>query len=51
MKTELLFQQLELPADAGLRGMQLPRGRRDVETAFVYRHEIAQLLEFHCPRI
>ena len=51
LKTELLLQQLELPADAGLRGMQLPRGGRDVESVFVYRHEVAQLLEFHCSRI
>jgi hypothetical protein len=27
--------------------VQLPRGGRDVQSVFVDRHEIAQLLEFH----
>ena len=47
LKAELLLQQLELPADAGLRGVQLPGGGRDVEAILVDRHEIAQLLQFH----
>jgi hypothetical protein len=27
--------------------MQLPRGGRDVQSVFVDRYEVAQLLEFH----
>src|SRR5580693_6118044 len=31
LKAELLLQKLELPADSGLRGMQLPRSRSDIQ--------------------
>jgi hypothetical protein len=51
LKAEFLFQHFELPADAGLRSVQLARRGRDVEAILVNRHEIAQLLEFHMPRI
>ena len=49
LKSELLLQQLQLPAHAGLGGMQLPRGRGDVQTVFVHCDQIAQLLELHEP--
>ena len=51
LKTEFLFQQFELAADAGLRCVQLARGSRDVEAILVNCHEIAQLLKFHDARI
>ena len=47
LESELFLQQFQLAADAGLRGMQLPRGGGDVQSIFVNRYEIAQLLEFH----
>jgi hypothetical protein len=39
--SEFFLQELELPAHTGLRGMQLARGGRDVESVLVNRHEIA----------
>jgi hypothetical protein len=39
--------KLQLPAHAGLRGVQLACGGRDVEPVLVNRHEVAQLLELH----
>ena len=47
LKSEFLLEQLQLPADPRLRGVQLPGGGRDVQAVFVDRHEISQLLEFH----
>ena len=47
LESELLLEQLELPADAGLRGVQLPCRGRDVEPVLVDRNEIAQLLKLH----
>ena len=47
LEAEFLLQQLELAADSGLRGVQLPRGRGDVQAVFMNCHEIAQLLELH----
>ena len=47
LKSEFLLEQLQLAADAGLRGVQLPGGGRDVEAVLVDRHEVAQLLELH----
>ena len=47
LESELLFEQLQLPADTRLRGVQLPGGGRDVEAILVDRHEVAQLLQFH----
>ena len=47
LNTEVLFQQLQLAADAGLRGMQLACRSGDVQAIFVDRDKVAQLLEFH----
>ena len=47
LETELLLQQLELAAHTRLRGVQLPRRRRDVQPILVNRDQIAQLLELH----
>jgi hypothetical protein len=41
LESELLLQQLELPAHPRLRGVQLPRGGRDVEAVLMHGHEIA----------
>jgi hypothetical protein len=47
LEAEFLLEQLELAADAGLRGMQLARGCGYVQAVLVDRYEIPQLLEFH----
>ncbi len=47
LKAQFLLQKLELPADSGLRRVQLARGRGYVEAVFMDCHQIAQLLELH----
>jgi hypothetical protein len=47
LEAQLFLEHFQLPADAGLRGVQLPRGCGDVQTVFMHRHEIAKLLQFH----
>src|ERR1700722_14668602 len=47
LEAEFLLEQLELAADAGLRGMQLACGGGYVQAVLVDRNEIPQLLELH----
>src|SRR5258708_11332508 len=47
LKAQLVLEQLDLLADAGLRRVQLLGGRRDVETALGHRGEITQLVQLH----
>ncbi len=47
LESELLLEKLQLPADAGLRGVQLPGSGGDIEAVLVDRHEVAQLLKLH----
>ena len=49
MKAEFFLEQFQLPADAGLRGVQLPGGGSDIETILVDCYEVAQLLKLHRP--
>ena len=47
LEAQLVLEQLDLLADARLRGVQLLRGGRDVQAALRHRREIAQLVQFH----
>ena len=50
LEAELVLEQLDLLADARLRGVQLLRRGGDVETGLGDGREIAELMQFH-PRI
>ena len=41
-------EELQLPAQSGLRGAEFRAGRRDVEIILRYRDQKAQLLKRHC---
>ena len=51
LESELVFEQLDLLADAGLRGVQLLGGGGDVEAVLGDGGEIAQLVQFHGCRL
>ena len=47
LKAKLVLEQLDLLADTGLRRMQHPRGRGDVESLLHDRNEVPELMKLH----